>query len=361
MAGGAGERFWPASRATKPKQLLKLAGEQSLIEEAVSRAEPLFGLENILIATSAALVEPMKAALPQLPPENILGEPARRNTAGCLTWVAAYASQRTLGGNPVLMVLTADHAIGRPDLFRDSLDTVMNYARDNDALLTFGIKPTRPDTGFGYLEVGDVLEEKPAGKIRRVTRFCEKPDHTTAEEFLGSGCHLWNSGMFCWRLSTFLAGLDRHMPEHVRAVSAMSDAIGASNQPELTRVFESLPSISIDHALMEKAKNVLTLEADFPWDDLGTWDTLPRVLEADNSNNATQPPVLLLDSKNCVVYNQTSTNESAEQKPLVAGLGLENMVIAVTDDAILVLPRDRAQDVKKIVAQLKEQGHTDLI
>lgn len=356
MAGGSGERFWPASRRARPKQLLRLTDPSlSMIEEAIERIAPLIPREQILIATSEILAAPIADALPALPRENILAEPEKRNTAACLALAAAHLEQRH--GSPeetVMAVLTADHQIGEPERFRRTVAIALDFSAREDALVTIGVVPTRPETGYGYIEVAAPGAPRGGGdpQPQPVVRFREKPNQATAEEYARSGRHLWNSGMFFWRLSTFKRGLAQHMAELAAAQAAMVAALdrrpGAAT---LREVFLPLADVSVDVGLMERAGNVHVIPADFPWDDVGAWDALERTREADADGNVVVGDAVLVDTRDAIVFNDPGVERMA-----VAVVGLEGVVVATTPDGILVCRKDRVQDVRRAVAELRKRG-----
>jgi mannose-1-phosphate guanylyltransferase len=356
MAGGSGERFWPASRRVRPKQLLRLTDpELSMLEEAIERIAPLIPRENIVIATSEALAAPIAAALPALPRENVIAEPEKRNTAACLALAAAHLEQRH--GSPeemVMAVLTADHQIGEPERFRATVARALDFAAVEDALVTIGVVPTRAETGYGYIEVepSDRTGGSPEHRAPLpVARFREKPNEATAREYARSGHHLWNSGMFFWRVSTFLSGLVRHMGELATAQRAMVDALaGRAAGATLRELFAPLADVSIDIGLMERAGNVFVLPADFPWDDVGAWDALERTRAKDPAGNVVEGEAVLIDARDSIVFNE------AGEEIAVAVVGLEGVIVATTRDGVLVCSKDRAQDVRRAVGELRKRG-----
>ncbi len=351
MAGGSGERFWPLSREKRPKQLLRLANaEQTLLEEAVSRIEGLIPLQHVFVQTSTVLQEVVRQALPSIPPENILAEPCRRNTAGCLIWAAAVLKARYGDADVSMAVVTADHRINEPDIFRLTVDRALTAAEDRAALVTIGIKPTRPDTGFGYVEAD---RETLKTGVADVRRFSEKPDRKTAEEFLNAGNFYWNSGMFFWKVSTFFAELSKARPEMHAVGLSIAEFVSNNDQSSAGAEFEKLESISIDYALMEKAKSVLMVPGTFSWDDVGAWDSLVRTRREnrDNDGNIAIGDPVLIDCKGSVVYNEAGSAAQA-----VAVIGMENIVVVTVDDAVLIVDKSRVQDVKKVVAELKRRG-----
>ncbi len=358
MAGGSGERFWPASRRARPKQLLRLTDpDHTMLGEAIARIAPLIPQSHVLIATNEILTEPIRKALPQMPHENVIAEPAKRNTAACLALAAAHLRVRH-GDTPVAMaVLTADHKITDVERFRQTVDAALSFAEQSTTLVTIGVRPTRPETGYGYIEIDTKLanaEGPPStADIRPVACFREKPDFATAREFATSGRHLWNSGMFFWRSDAFDAGLANHMPALAAAVPILVEAIKAGDPATLQRAFEALEDVSIDVGLLERAANVHVIPASFGWDDVGAWDALSRTRECDASGNVATGEPVLIDAQNCIVYNEAGADRMA-----VAVIGVNDLVVATTPDAVLVCARDRVQDVRRAVAELRRTGRT---
>jgi len=362
MAGGSGERFWPLSRHIKPKQFLCLTDKtHTLLEQTIANIIPLIPGERIFLATGKHLVETIRKLITDIPSENILAEPMKRNTAGCLAFVAAQLLARygADGYDITMAVLPADHSIGHPDLFRRAVDTAMTAAEKENALITFGIKPERPETGYGYLEIPKgakpvlCLDDK--FPVYPVLRFCEKPGHKTAEEYFTSGGFFWNSGMFFWKLSTFLEELGRAVPEMAKAVENMAEALAQRDDNQVTTIFESLDDISIDFALMEKAHNVLAIKTTFDWDDMGAWNSLDRAFPKDENGNVVIGDPVLVDVNDCIVYNEAGMENMA-----VALIGVEGLAVITTADGILVVPKNRVQDIKKVVEILKEKNSKQL-
>ncbi len=361
MAGGSGERFWPLSRRTKPKQLLKLVSpDKTMLDEAIERISPLVAPENVFIITSEALQVIMRENLTMLPPENIIAEPMKRNTAPCIALSAAYIAER-YAHLPVqeisMAVLTADHFIENAERFRTSVDAALRHAETTGDIVTFGVQPVRPATGYGYIEIAKGQTASDVQAIP-VESFHEKPSLQTAEEFLRQGRFFWNSGMFFWRLDTIVSGLEHHLPEvgwkikEMRSVLAEETRTASIGAPSGTlEIFKAMPDISIDYGLMERAHHVAVVRGDFGWDDVGSWDALERVYAPDEAGNINVGGSLLMDSKNCIVMNNVG-----EETLSVAAIGIENLVIVATADGILVCPKDRVQDVRKVVTALREQS-----
>ncbi|MDK2972356.1 MAG: mannose-phosphate guanylyltransferase [Candidatus Sumerlaeota bacterium] len=352
MAGGSGERFWPLSRCQHPKQLLRLTGTaETMLEQAVSRIAPLIAPERVIVATSRVLCDAIRAGDSRLPAVNVIAEPCKRNTTGCLIWAAAtLLARHGEQANVSMAVLTADHLIGRPDDFRRCVDAALTAAETRGALVTIGITPTHAETGYGYVEQSGECLALPGFdgvEVQAVRSFKEKPAPALAEEYVASGRYLWNSGMFFWRLDVFLAELEKASPVMATTARAIAEALRAENDAEAERLFETLESISIDYALMERSTNVLVVRSLFPWDDVGSWDSLYRIREADGQGNITEGDPVLVDSHGSLVLN------AAGDAMAVGVVGLDNVVVVTTADAVLVVHRDRVQDVKKIVAELQ--------
>lgn len=354
MAGGAGERFWPLSRVHYPKQLLKIAGNRSMLSAAVERVMPMIAPEDIYVITSRALKPAIEAEAGLLPPRNIIAEPIGRNTAACLALASALLQARYGNEEDVVMVvLTADHFILDTDAFVHDVEKAIRFAETTPALITFGIPPNRAETGYGYIEQGPEVD---MASIWRVASFREKPDLETAQKFVDSGDFLWNSGMFVWRNSVLRAAFDTHLPTTAAEIPHM---VAAFHNPEpiehLAECFERLIKVSVDVAVLEKAQNVYVVKASFDWDDIGTWSSLRRLLESDEYGNVVfAGQAQLLRCKNSIVYS-SGCNGSAKA-PLVVGYNLRDMVIVNTGDAILVMPASAAQELKDVVACLREKG-----
>jgi mannose-1-phosphate guanylyltransferase len=365
MAGGSGERFWPLSRRTKPKQLLKLVSpDKTMLDEAIERISPLIAPEHIFIITSEALQPIMRENLPLVPPENIIAEPMKRNTAPCIALGSAYIAERypTLKPHEIsVAVLTADHFIENTELFCAAVDSALTHAEKTGNIVTFGVQPSRPATGYGYIEVAVAHEANTTAQNLQalpVESFHEKPSLVAAQEFLRQGRFFWNSGMFFWRLDTIIGGLERHLPDVGLKIKDIRAALKGKTRetpigaPSGTLpLFNVMPDISIDYGLMERAHHVAVVCVDFGWDDVGSWDALERVHEPDSAGNINVGGSLLLDSKNCIVMNSVGDDVLS-----VAAIGIENLVIVATKDGILVCPKDRVQDVRRVVTALREQS-----
>ncbi|MEY3774209.1 MAG: hypothetical protein RLZZ129_989 [Verrucomicrobiota bacterium] len=335
MAGGSGERFWPLSRRSTPKHLLKLFSERTLVEEAVRRLEGVVPLKNVFVLTNELQLAGTRAALPFLPAAQITAEPAKRDTAAAAALATAWVRARNPEG--VLALLPADALIKDAATYRRQLAAALSRAAGTPALLTFAIKPAHPATGFGYLELGEAGD----GGFRRVVRFVEKPDRATAERYVAGGRHAWNAGMFVWRADAFLAEAERQTPMLARFIREFPAGDAAAF---LAARFPTLePKVSVDYAIMEKAATVETLVAEFDWDDVGAWTALPAHLPADAAGNTLRGPVVVHGSANNIVLSSGRT---------VALCGVQDLVVVETPDAVLVCHRDAVQDIKKLLPGL---------
>ncbi|MFI7606578.1 mannose-1-phosphate guanylyltransferase [Micromonospora sp. NPDC049366] len=355
-AGGSGTRLWPLSRAGHPKFLHPLTGSAaSLLQATVERLAPLTTPERTLVVTGAAHVAAVARQLTGLPEENILVEPSPRDSCAAIALAAAVIALRD--PDAVMGSFAADHLIGDPLRWAETVREAMRGA-ERGLLMTVGITPTRPETGYGYLECGELLGD---GQLRMVAEFKEKPAAEVAEAYVRSGRHLWNASMFVWRVDVFLAELARQQPALHAGVTAIASAWGTTEQDDvLGAVWPTLPKISVDYAVMEGAATagrVATVPGDFGWNDVGDFHTLGDVLPADPAGNVVlggaKPGVLLRDSSGLVVLPHSGR--------LVAAIGLRDLIVVDTPDAVLVCPRDRAQDVKAVVDELKERGEEDYV
>lgn len=355
MAGGSGERFWPMSRKTRPKQLLALTSDKPMLTETVERAQGLAKTDAIYVVAGPHLMPGIRALLPYLPARNFITEPMAKSTAPCLA-LAACVIERQMGDDTTIGVLSADSLIRDKETFLHNADLALEYAEKNDALVTLGIRPRHPDTGFGYLETGAQSAKDSRGSVHRVESFREKPDGDTARHYMESGQFLWNSGMFFWRISTFQKALTAAAPQLAAGSRRICDAYGTANYDAVvTEVFEQWPSVSIDYALMERAENVFSVVGSFDWDDVGTWSALTRTNPLDESGNARIGHVLPIDTRNSVLFCQSAAKYQGKD-PILVTLGVEDLVVVVTDDAVLVCRNDRVQDIKQALKIMRERG-----
>jgi len=351
MAGGSGTRLWPRSRKKRPKQFHSLTSEQSLLQETVARLEPTIAPENVYIIANKTHVKPIQEQLGQVPEANIIGEPVARNTAPAIGIMAVILEQKD--PNAVMIVLPAAHYIERADDFRQLLELAEDTVREDDFLLTLGIKPTYPETGFGYIELANEYKEVGEEKIFWVKSFKEKPDLETAQKYVASWRYVWNSGMFVWKASSILDRFKKFAPEIYEGLERFRDALGTPReQEELAKVYKSFPNISVDYAILEKSERVLVIPADIGWSDIGSWKAVYDLLSFDGQINVVSGRHVGLDTYNCLIHGGNR---------LIATVGLDNMIIVDTDDVVLIMPKGRSQDVKKILDKLQKQGRTEYL
>lgn len=350
LAGGIGTRLWPRSRVSRPKQLLKLISDRSMLQETVARLEGLIPPERTVIMTNAGYAEAVRAQVPEIPADNIVAEPAVRGTASAIGYGAMWIARRD--PEATMFSLHADHHIRDAEAFRHALRAAARVAADG-WLVTLGIEPGYPETGYGYIERGERLGVFDGHAAYQVVRFTEKPDEETATRFVQSGRYYWNSGLFTWRVSTILDALARYMPDSHARLSEIVAAMGTRNeQTVLERVWPTLQNQTIDYGIMERADRVAVLPVDFGWSDVGSWEALFRILEADDNDNVILGDHIGLDTRRSLIHGHGR---------LIVTVGLDDLIIVDTDDAILVCPRDRAQDVKAIVELLEREGRTDAL
>ena len=347
LAGGVGSRLWPRSRKSAPKQFLDLTGNhRSMLQEAYDRMTPLVPPDRIFVITNREYVAAVREQLPALPATNIVGEPAARGSAAAVGLGAIHLLRRD--PDAVMAVLTADHLINKPEVLRQTLAAGAELAQAGE-LITLGIQPGYPETGYGYIEMGDVLGDFNGLTARRVRRFREKPDLATAEAFLAAGNFVWNSGMFIWRADVIMAQFQRHMPELHEALTQLQPALsGPDEESAFERYWMPLSgNTTIDYGVMEKADQVAVFPVDLGWNDIGSWAALLEVLPKDANGNVVQARHLDYESTNILAFSKDR---------LIATIGLQNMIVVDTDDVVLVMPADRAQDVKKIIQSLRQNG-----
>ncbi len=346
MAGGKGTRFWPRSREKMPKHLLDIQSEKSLVRETVDRIRPLVPPERTLVVTGRSHALELMRLLPEIPAENILIEPVGRNTAPCIGLAALHVQMRA--GDAVMLVLPSDHRIADEAHFLHVLETAAKSAESPGTLVTIGITPTSPATGYGYLEQGDCVATEGNLGISQVKTIREKPDLDTARDFLARGGFVWNSGMFVWKASTILAEIARHLPEINHGLLQIGEALGTDNEEDVIEtIYPLLPSVSIDYGVMEKAENVLVIPADFGWSDLGSWDALWEESPKDENGNVIRGRFIGVDSGDSLVYSPDK---------LVAIVGVQDIFVVETKDALLICRRDRSQDVRKVVEEIEKKG-----
>jgi len=352
MAGGRGERFWPVSRAKTPKQLIKLLGDRSFLQQAVDRVLPIVPSQNILVITNEVQAPEVRKQLPKLPRQNVIAEPCGRDTCAAVTLGAALVGARSTTG--VMAVLPADHVVADTKKFQQILSDSFDLASRGQVIVTLGIKPTEPNTGYGYIQIGNELPPPQGVKRYKTTffkaeRFVEKPNLERAVEYVNSGQYRWNAGMFIWSFVTITQGLEKHQPEMAAACQRWFKA--AAKPARLARVlareYPDIKKISIDFALMEHAQNVVVADSDFDWDDLGSWTALSRHIKADPEGNWAVADFIHVDAARNVVYDARVKNRTP-----IAIVGLRDSIIVQTDDATLVAHKSQSQKVKELVSKL---------
>ena len=345
MAGGGGTRFWPLSRADKPKQFLNLSGKNTMLVDAAGRLSKVADKDDIFVVTNAKTLEATKEQTNGiLREDHILGEPAARNTAACIGYAAMEIIKKYEDG--IMVIVPADPFIKDEEQFALVLSKAIYTAEETDRLVTVGIKPTFPATGYGYIKYNADTD----GVAKDVEEFVEKPDLETASEYVDSGEYAWNSGMFIWKASTILKYFERLLPDIYECLVKIGDAMNTDREREvIEEVYPVIPRISIDYGIMERADNVMMLEGDFGWNDVGSFDAFDQIYDRDKDGNVILSEASIIDTKDCVLY-------STQQDHLIAALGIRDIVVAHTKDVTMICAKDRAQDLKLFSEKLKEEG-----
>ena len=347
MAGGRGERFWPQSRTSRPKQLLRLIGKLTLIEQTVERLIPLVPAENIIVITNEDYVDPMCSLLTDIPKANIIGEPFGRDTAPCIALAAGMISAKTDNPDAVMILLPADHVINDTTAMVNVLSDCAEIAIDGK-MVTIGVNPDFPSTGYGYIKCEDQIDSNLNTKFYVSGGFLEKPDIDTAEKFLAAGCYKWNSGMFIWTVSTIMKALKKHAPELAKGAEIFKRAmLDGEFDMKLKLQYKLFEKISIDYAVMEKVNNIVVAECTFDWDDVGSWTALRNQIRSSENNNVVRGMHVGLDTKNSIIVSDSDH--------LISTIDVEDLIIVHTDDATLVCKSKSAQRVKEIVHKLSEK------
>lgn len=349
MAGGRGERFWPKSRKSLPKQFLSLTDDgKTMIQLTVERILPLVKMEDIYISTNRDYKELVRQQLPEIPEENILCEPVGRNTAPCIGLGAVHMRKKY--EDAVMYVLPSDHLIKYTSIFLSTLTDAGEVAEQGENLVTLGITPDCPETGYGYIKF---LPDQMLGRAFEVDRFVEKPDLETAKEYVASEQYLWNSGMFIWKVSTILKNLETYLPETYQGLNRIADAIGTEEEElVLEKEFSAFQSESIDYGIMEKAKNIYILSGSFGWDDVGSWLAVGRIKKSNEFGNVINGNAVTVDTKNCIIQGG---------KKLIATVGIEDIIVVDTEDALLICEKDSAGNIKKVLENLKICNRTEYL
>ena len=353
MAGGKGTRFWPLSTEDNPKQLLSLVGDTSLLQQTVARIAPLMPLEDIYVVTGESLVPATKWHLTDLPLENIIAEPVGRNTLPCIGLAALYL-RKWRGGDAVMVVLPADSVIQDQQQFRNLLQYAESIAANDNVLITFGVTPTRPETGYGYIHIGATAHTADDFQAFQVRQFVEKPDRETAGKYLESREYLWNSGMFVWRVDVVLNAIKTYQASIYQQLMEIDAAIGTASETEaISHAYSQMENISVDYGVMEKAKDVLVIPADIGWNDVGHWGAMHELCERDTSGNTVRGKHIGIDTQDCIIFDQTVQNPDVIEGKLIATIGVSDLVIVESEYAVLVCPIDRVQEVKDLVEKLE--------
>ena len=354
MAGGKGERFWPVSREKTPKQLIRLLGKESFLQMAVNRVLPVVPAKNIIVITNEAQAPEVRKQLPKLAKENIVAEPIGRDTCAAVTLGAAIVGARSTTG--VMAVLPADHVIPEEKKFQQVLMDCFDVASRGRAIVTIGIKPTEPATGYGYIHFGEALPAPAGAKkyktvFHKVERFVEKPYYDKAVEYVNSGQYRWNAGMFIWSFVTITEGLQKHQPEMAEACKRWFEAASKGKLPKvIAKEYPDVKRISIDFALLEHAQNVVMAEGNFEWDDLGSWPALARHLKADAEGNCAVGEFIHVDAARNIIFDARTKNRTP-----IAIVGLRDSILVQTDDATMLAHKSQAQKIKEMVKKLAEK------
>ncbi len=343
MCGGSGSRFWPKSRRSFPKQFLKTVGERTMIQSTVDRISKFIPLENIYIVTNKCYISTIQEQVPKILNENIIIEPMIRETAACI----GYSAIKLLKYDPeaVMIVLPSDHYIQDEEEFINTLQQGLEIANQNNYLVTMGIKPTRPETAYGYIETGKGFSCDYRVPTYKVKRFTEKPNKEKAQEFIDKGTYLWNSGMFIWKAAVLMRQYEKFLPDMYDCLKAIGEAIGTEMEEKVVeQEYMNIDGISIDYGILEKTWDVYVMESSFKWDDIGSWTALERYLTIDENGNASKGSSNLVDTHNCLLYSD---------KRLIAAVGVEDLIVVETEDVILVCKKDRDQDIKLLLKTLE--------
>lgn len=353
MAGGSGTRFWPASRVDYPKQLLRMVGTETMLQSTFLRLSGLVSPEHTLVMTNRQLVDEVRKQLPTIPPEQVVGEPMKRDTAACISLAASLITNADPTG--VMLVLPADHVIKTQQQFQECMRTGMRLIEQSpDRIVTFGIRPTYPAESFGYIQRGHSLKEAQAGAAFKVASFREKPDRHTAEQYLQAGTYFWNSGIFMWRAQTIQNALRQFEPVMMQHIDAIAESVGTPRFPvTLDREFEKINGKSIDFAVMERYDDVAVIEVPFTWDDVGSWQAIGRLTAPDEQGNCVQGRFLPIESQRMIVYGDSGH--------LIVTIGMQDTIVVHTPNATLVAPKSEEERVREVVKQLQARGWSEYL
>lgn len=348
IAGGSGTRLWPRSRQDKPKQFQELYSDKTLLQETVTRLEPLIPRENIYVIANRSHEPIVREQLEWLPPGNYVGEPLGRDTAPAVGVIATLIHHKD--PDAMILVSPADHMILKKKLFLRMLEVAEKVASEGPNIVTIGIKPTAPETGYGYIQMAEAHHEFDDIDVHQAISFKEKPDLRTAEEYVSSWSYVWNSGMFIWSAKTILELFQRHAPDIHKLLLRYDAAIGTPNETKVfEEIYEAFPRISVDYAILEHATNVFVIPAAIGWSDLGSWASLYDIMEQNGDGNAVVGQHLGYDTHNCLIHSPNR---------LITTIGLDNMIVIDSGDVVLIMPKGRSQDIKQLLEELKKAGKT---
>lgn len=345
LAGGKGERFWPLSRKNRPKQLLKLASDKTMLQETIDRILPLAPLDKQIIVTGRSISQAILDEIDYLKEENLLVEPEGKNTLYAIGLAAVHIEHDDPAG--VMVVLSADHLINPPERLREIIKFGASLAATENKLITIGIVPTRAETGYGYIKLGEVVKVDSGVSVHKVVEFTEKPQRLLAQKYFYGREHLWNSGMFIWTVKAIMTEIEQHCPDAFKLLREYASAIGKDNENAAReKLYEAANAISIDFAVLEKAENTLTMRADIVWDDVGSWNALERFMEPDTDRNVVIGNVALSESYELTVYN--------ESDGLIAALGVSDLVIVRSGNTTLVAHKTKVGELKSLLKQVSQ-------
>ncbi|UHA71650.1 mannose-1-phosphate guanylyltransferase [Paenibacillus sp. 481] len=345
MAGGKGERFWPKSRTNLPKQFLNISGSKSMIQQCVSRLQKYIDIEKIFVVTNKLYAELIKAQIPALPSDNIIIEPIGRNTAPCVGLASIIIEEKF--PNSTMVVLPSDHIIKDEDEFLNILKTAVEVSQDGQSLVTLGIQPTYPETGYGYIESSDDIVAVNGLNVHKVEQFVEKPDLEKATAYIEAGNYYWNSGIFVWRTDVIRGYIKEHMPQVHDILETMKASFKNNDRNVVVSTeFPKMPDQSVDYGIMEKVKHIYVIPCVFGWDDVGSWTALERINESDENGNVVRGNSLNIDTKRCIIESNGK---------LIATLGVEDLIIVETDDVTLICNKDKAQEIKSLIKEIRVQ------
>lgn len=352
MAGGRGERFWPKSRRNLPKQFLSLTDDGiTMIQHTVKRILPLVDINDIFVSTNKEYVDLVRKQLPEIPKENVLCEPVSKNTAPCVALAACYMKNKY--DDAIMIVLPSDHLIKNKEIYLYALTDACNVAERNGNLVTVGITPTYPETGYGYIKFNNKRELFGESTAFKVEKFVEKPNLEKAKEYISCGTYLWNSGMFVWKISSIIENFKQNLPNIYNGANLIINALRADNYEEvLHKIFNEFESVSIDYGILEKAGNIFVIPGTFGWDDVGSWLAIERINKTDDFNNVISGNVITIDTKNSIIQGNNK---------LMALVGVKDLIVVDTDDATLICNKADANKIRKVIENLKICNRTEYI